>query len=163
MWWFIEAERKGVKSSMHMGGGSEGLSAWGSVSSGYYKDFISWLKENWLCLCAVGPLRGCMSSPASVFQGVTGPALFRFPMSLRSAILAGHLFRIFCWDCTCSPPFSRFRITLLLSLHNLSDFPCGICGIGFCSFGQIHSLLCLLSPWNSKIASPLSWTLLTFC
>jgi hypothetical protein len=60
-----------------MGAISERLSPEGFVR-GFYKDFISWLKESGLCLCT-GPFRGCIPVSAHGHHRGTVHAPFSLP------------------------------------------------------------------------------------
>jgi hypothetical protein len=80
---FISVEGKGVEKLPY---------TWeSSFSRGFYKDFISWLKGSWLCLCATGLFMGCTSVPAHGLHRVLHMLPFLFKMALRPS---SHAFPI---------------------------------------------------------------------
>jgi hypothetical protein len=66
---------------------------WGCLSSSVYKNFISWLKGSWLCLCAIGPFRDTHLCQSMDITGALCMTPFSFPMALRFGTLAGHPIR----------------------------------------------------------------------
>jgi hypothetical protein len=68
-------QRGKVKKFPHTWEKSQRPNSLGSLSSGFYKDFISWVKGSWLCFYAVGLFIGYISSSANVFHGDTVHAL----------------------------------------------------------------------------------------
>jgi hypothetical protein len=75
---YLSKEKKSRKVSIYTGRISKRLGPEGSLSRGFYKDFISCLEGSWLYLCFIGLFMRCMPSPTNVFHGDTVHA----PLSL---------------------------------------------------------------------------------